>query len=79
LGNINLEQSAVLPGQRLLNSGYATHAMAKGQVWGGGLIRARGGAYASNNFENGAYFGNYPVVGMRETGKLSENSRANKS
>ena len=26
-----------------------------------GLIRVRGGAYASNNFENGAYLGNYPL------------------
>ena len=33
LENSNLEQSAVLPGQRLLDSGHATHAMAKGYGW----------------------------------------------
>src|SRR2546430_4480567 len=42
-------------GQRL----YFTHRILK-CILVEGLIRARGGAYASNNFKNGAYFGNYP-------------------
>src|SRR5436189_239367 len=44
-------------GQRL----YFTHRILK-CILVEGLIRARGGAYASNNFKNGAYFGNYPLL-----------------